>query len=184
MLDKQDNITKTLAITQTVGINLDFKQKVNFGVNASLTYNDIDYSLQTGSQNQDQKYYKQTYSADFGYLGLKNWVFSTDFDYYINTGLGEGFNENIPLWNASIAHQIFKKKNGEIKISANDLLNQNKAIGRTVGDNYTEDTRSLVLKRYFLLTFTYNLSKGQRQQSGMPQMPAGMQRNMERQFRN
>ena len=88
------------------------------------------------------------------------------------------------MWNASIAHQIFKKKNGEIKISANDLLNQNQAIGRSVGDNYIEDTRSLVIKRYFLLTFTYNLSKGQRQQTGMPNMPAGMERRVERQFRN
>ncbi len=180
----KDNITKSMVITQSVGINLDFKQKVNFGINASLAYNDVRYSLQTGSVNRDQKYYTQTYSADFSLLAIKNWVFSTDFDYYINTGRGEGFNQTIPMWNASIAHQIFKKKNGEIKISANDLLNQNQAIGRSVGDNYIEDTRSLVIKRYFLLTFTYNLSKGQRQQTGMPNMPAGMERRVERQFRN
>lgn len=180
----KDNITKSLALTQAVGVNLDFKQKVNFGVNASVTYNDVRYSLQTGSVNQNQKYYTQTYSADFSLLAIKNWVFSTDFDYYINTGLGEGFNQTIPMWNASIAHQLFKKKNGELKISVNDLLNQNQSIRRSVGDNYIQDTRSLVLKRYFLLTFTYNLSKGQRQQTGMPQLPRGMERQMERQFRN
>jgi hypothetical protein len=101
----------------------------------------------------------------------------------VNTGRGEGFNQTIPLWNASIAHQLFKKRNGELKFSVNDLLNQNQAIGRNVGDNYIEDTRSLVLKRYFLLTFTYNLSKGQRPQTGMPSMPPGMERQMQRQMR-
>lgn len=176
----KDNITKTLAITQSVGVNLDFKQKVNFGVNASLTYNDVRYSLQTGTVNRNQKYYTQTYSADFSLLSIKTWVISTDFDYYINTGLGEGYNQSIPMWNASIAKQLFKKKNGELKLSVNDLLNQNQSIRRTIGDNYLEDVRSLVLKRYFLLTFTYNLSKGQQQRG--PQMPAGMERRMERGF--
>lgn len=179
-----DNTTKSFAVTQAVGINLDFKQKANFGINASLAYNDVRYSLQTGSVNRNQKYYTQTYSADFSLLAIKNWVFSTDFDYYINSGLGEGFNQTIPMWNASIAHQVFKKRNGEIKLSVNDLLNQNQSIRRSVGDNYLEDVRSLVLKRYFLLTFTYNLSKGQRQQSGMPNLPPGMERRIERQFRN
>lgn len=175
------NITKNFSVTQTVGINFDFKQKANLGINASLAYNDVEYTLRP---NQNQKYYTQTYSADVSYMGLKNWVFSTDFDYYINTGRGDGFNQTIPMWNASIAHQLFKKKNGELKLSVNDLLNQNQAIARNVGDNYIEDTRQLVIKRYFLLTFTYNLSKGQRQQTGMPNMGPGMERQMQRTMRS
>lgn len=175
------NITRNFSVTQTVGINFDFKQKANLGINASLAYNDVEYSLRP---NQNQKYYTQTYSADVSYMGLKNWVFSTDFDYYINTGRGAGFNQTIPMWNASIAHQLFKKKNGELKVSVNDILNQNQAISRNVGDNYIEDTRQLVIKRYFLLTFTYNLSKGQRQQTGMPNMGPGMERQMQRTMRS
>jgi Outer membrane protein beta-barrel family/CarboxypepD_reg-like domain len=178
----KDNITKSFSVTQTVGVNLDFKQKVNFGVNASLAYNDVRYSLQTGTFNQNQKYYTQTYDVDFSYMAIKNLVFTTDFEYRVLTGLGDGFNQTIPMWNASLAHQIFKKRNGEIKFSVRDLLNQNQAVGRSIGDNYIEDSRNLVLKRYFLVTFTYNLSKGQQQRSGMPNMPAGMERRMERQF--
>jgi len=174
------NSTGNFSVTQTVGINLDFKQKVNFGVNASLTYYDVRYLL---TPTNNQKYYTQTYSADFTYLGLKNFVFSTDFDYFINTGRGEGYNQNIPLWNASIAHQVFKKRNGELKFSVNDILNQNQSITRTANETAITDTRSLVLKRYFLLTFTFNISKGQQQQRGM-QMPPGMERRVERQFRN
>lgn len=179
-IDFAKNITKNFSVTQSAGINFDFKQKLNLGLNASIGYNDVEYSLRP---NQNQKYYKQTYSADVSYMGLKNWVLSTDFDYYINTGLGDGFNQTIPMWNASIAHQLFKKKNGELKVSVNDILNQNQAIARNVGDNYIEDTRQLVIKRYFLLTFTYNLSKGQRQQTGMPNMGPGMERQMQRTMR-
>ena len=128
--------------------------------------------------NQNQRYYTQSYSTDISFLGLKNWVFGTDFDYFVNTGLGAGYNQSIPLWNASMAYEVFKKRNGELKFSVRDLLNQNQSIGRSVGDNYVEDTRSLVLRRYFLLTFTYNLNKGQRPQGGMPDLPPGMERRM------
>lgn len=179
LINEKENTTNTLTISQTAGINLDFNQKLNLGVNASLTYNKATNSTLA---TNNTKYYAQTYSTDISYLGLKNWVLSTDFDYIINTGLGQGFNQTVPLWNASIAHQVLKARNAEIKFSVNDLLNQNQSVSRSVSSYGTVDTRTLVLKRYFLLTFTYNLSKGQRQQNTM-QMPRGMERQMERQFR-
>lgn len=183
MLYKKENITNTFAVTQTVGINMDVKQKLNVGLNASMAYSKVSYSVKT-TNSLDQKYYTQTYNVDLSYMGLKNWVFNSDFDYIVNTGLGAGYNQTIPLWNSSIAHQLFPKKNGELKFSVNDLLNQNKSISRNIGDNYVEDTRTLVLKRYFLLTFTYNLSKGSKPQNQMPNMPRGMERQMDRQFRS
>jgi len=46
-----------------------------------------------------------------------------------------------------------------LKFSVNDLLNQNQSITRMQGENYYYDSRTVVLKRYFLLTFTYNLNR-------------------------
>jgi hypothetical protein len=49
----------------------------------------------------------------------------------------------------AMSKQLFKKKNGEIKFSVNDILNQNQSITRNNGDNYIEDVRSMVLKTLF-----------------------------------
>lgn len=184
VLNDNTNKTNTFTITQNAGINLDFKQKLNLSLNASVSMNNVDYQYEEGGA-EDMKYYTQTYSADITYTMFKSLVLSTDFDYLLNSGLGEGYNQAIPLWNSSIALQIFKKKNGEIKFSVNDLLNQNQSIRRTVNPQYVEDTRSLVLKRYFLLTFTYNLNRAGQQQAQQGQqqgMPGGMPRNIQRQF--
>jgi hypothetical protein len=179
ILYQEENVTNTFVVTQTAGINLNIKDALIVGLNASVAYNKATYSKLS---SQNNKYFTQTYSADISYTFLKSLVFSTDFDYYINTGRADGFNQSIPLWNSSLAYQLFKKKNGELKFSVNDLLNQNQSISRTISDGYIQDTRSTVLKRYFLLTFTYNLNRAgnNERRGGPPGMPRNIQRQMER----
>ncbi|HLG41634.1 MAG TPA: hypothetical protein VI461_18280, partial [Chitinophagaceae bacterium] len=59
----------------------------------------------------------------------------------------------------SISKQFLKYNRGELKLSAADLLNKNVSINRTANQNYIEDSRVNTLRRFFLLTFTYSLSK-------------------------
>jgi uncharacterized membrane protein YgcG len=179
ILYQEQNVTNTFVVTQTAGINFDIKEVLILGINASVAYNNVSYSLQSSLSDD---YYTQTYSADVSYTFLKSLVFSTDFDYYVNTGRANGYNQSVPLWNTSLALEMFKKKNGELKFSVNDLLNQNQSISRTVSGTYIQDTRSTVLKRYFMLTFTYNLNRaGNNQKRQGPRLPRNIERQMERQ---
>lgn len=170
--------TNVFLVTQSASFNIDYKG-LNVGLNGSFTYNNVTYSGSL-SGTQEQNYYTQNYGIDLSYTFLKTLVYSSDFDYIINTGRGEGFNQSVPLWNTSLAMQMFKKKNGELKFSVNDLLNQNQSINRTVNGLNITDTRSLVLKRYFMLTFTYNLNRaGAPNQQGRGEGgPGGMPRQM------
>ena len=178
---REKNFTQRWLLTQSLGFNYN-KDKFDMGVSGSLTYNTARYTLQ---ENLNTEYFTQVYSADFNYTFKKDVIVSTDFDLLVNSGRADGFNQSIPMWNASISKQFLKKKEAEIKITVLDLLNQNKSITRTIGENYFEDNRTNVIRRYFLVSFIYNL----RRMSGrnQPQVPQNMQRMMERgarQFRN
>jgi len=89
-----------------------------------------------------------------------------DFEYILNQGLSGTVGQNIALLNASLEKTVFKKKNGFIRLSGFDLLNQNKNITRSVTGNSITDTKVNRLTRYFMVSFSYRLNRFTSQGSG------------------
>lgn len=73
------------------------------------------------------------------------------------TGLGSGFNRTFTVWNAGIGYRFLENRAAELRLSVNDILNQNDAINRSVNDVTIEDSRTNALRRYAQLTFSYDL---------------------------
>lgn len=172
MYNSVKNYTNNYVLGERISYNMNIKEAFDLVFSSSSTYTFARYTLDNG-QNGD--YFTQNFSIEPTYSTKSGWIFGSDFDLTINKGQAAGYNQTIPLWNASIAKTIFKDKSGEIKLSVFDLLNQNKSITRTVQQNYIQDTRTQVLTRYVMLTFTYNLRKfaGKGQQQ-MPPFMKGM----------
>lgn len=151
----QNNI-RTFSIGPDIRLDMNPTDKLNLSVNAGMNYNRTNYSLQAALNTN---YLSQEYTASADWEMPKGFFFSTDFNYLINSQRAAGFNTKVPLWNASISKQVLKFNRGELKFSARDLLNKNVGINRNTNNNYIEDSRVLTLRQFFLLSFTYSLSK-------------------------
>jgi len=150
------NDIKTVSVGPELRLDMSPTDKLNIGLGAGFNYNKTNYSLQSALNSN---YLSQEYNASLDWEMPKGFFFSTDFMYTINSQRATGFNTKIPLWNASISKQMLKYNRGELKFTARDLLNKNVGITRNTNNNYIEDSRVLTLRQFFLLSFTYSLSK-------------------------
>lgn len=150
------NKSKNLNLGPRIRLDMSPTSKLDLSLSTTITYNNTRFSLQS---SQDSKYFTQEYETNVDWQLPSNFYFHTDFDYIINSQLANGFNAKVPLWNASISKQVLHFNRGEIKLTAFDLLNQNVGISHNSNANYIEDVRTVNLQRFFLLSFTYSLSK-------------------------
>ena len=150
------NDIRTFSVGPELRLDMNPTEKLNVGVGAGFNYNKTKYSLQSALNTN---YLSQEYNASLDWEMPKGFFFATDFMYTINSQRAAGFNTKVPLWNASISKQMLKFNRGELKLSARDLLNKNVGISRNTNNNYIEDSKVLTLRQFFLLSFTYSLSK-------------------------
>ena len=155
-INSLSNNTSSWMLGPEISLDMNPHDKVNISVGVNLDYNTTAYSLQPGLNNN---YLSHEYNTSVDWELPKSFFLSTDFTYTINSQRAAGFNTKIPLWNASISKQFLRYNRGELKFSATDLLNKNVIVTRTNSPNYIDDTRMNSLRRFFMLSFTYSLSK-------------------------
>lgn len=165
--------TRNTGIGETISWTTNIKKNFDMNFSSTSTYN---IGRNSFNSKQNLNSFSQTFSAEITAYTNSGWLIATTFDYtYTNTG-SAGYNASVPLLNPSIAKQLFKKKQGELRLSVFDLLDQNTSVNKTVSLYSTAYTRTNVLSRYVMLTFTYNLNNfAGSQQRRMPGMfPRGI----------
>ncbi len=155
-INTQENEIRTFSFGPEISLDMTPTEKLNIGLGAMMSLNKTKYSLHSALNND---YVSREYSASIDWEMPKRFFFSTDFTYTVNSQRAAGFNLKIPIWNASISKQMLNFNRGELKLSVSDLLDRNIGIRRNSNNNYIEDSRVLTLRRFFLLSFTYSLSK-------------------------
>jgi Outer membrane protein beta-barrel family/Carboxypeptidase regulatory-like domain len=175
LVNSLSDYVRNTTLAETVSWTTNLKDNFDMNFSSATTYYITKNSLKP---TLNQNYYTEVLSAEITYYTKSGWLVATDFDYTYNANRAPGYNASIPLLNPSIAKQIFKNKQGEIRLSVFDLLNQNVSVARTVSSNTIQDSKTNVLTRYAMLTFTYNLRKFAGQGQKMPGMFRGMRNGM------
>jgi len=170
MTNGAENKTRNSRINET--LRLTFRNDwIELAGSYRLGYNRAVYSM----QNQATTDYFNHRAGGEMFLNLPlSIVLTTSVNYDFYRGYGDDYNRDMTLWNASISKQVFKNKQGTIKLSINDILKQNKNYSRTTTDNYVEDIRSNTLGQFAMVSFLYRFNSfGSSGNSPQMQRPTG-----------
>jgi len=120
----------------------------------------LSYNLSTYDMNLDreEEYTNHTIGFEATTYWPENLVFGNDISYNYFGNVAPGFDPTAILWNVSLGYQFLDEK-ATLKVKVYDLLNENVSTSRTTGQDFVRDTEELILKQYFMLSFTYKLDK-------------------------
>lgn len=160
LINDIENVGNTWVATPSLGLSSNISENTDFTLSGSSAFNTVRNSVRS---ELNQTYFTHTVRTSATFILRDSsssfwdgWLCTGDFSYIVTSGLASGYNQSVPLLNFGIGKRLFDG-NGEIKLSVFDALNQNNSITRNVGSGYIEDVQTNVLRRYLLLSFTYNL---------------------------
>ena len=148
------NFSKSYSITQGVMLNSNISEEVDFRFSYTPIYNITRNDKQT---ELNRNYFVHNASAGLYWMFFERLYVRSDFTYYFNQGISKDLKREYYLWSGSIGVKLFSDKSGELKFETFDILDQNKSLNRTITETYIEDKSTVVLRRYFMLSFVYNL---------------------------
>jgi hypothetical protein len=153
LLNGELNIATTPSLNAGITLSSNISEKVDFTLSTTTTYGTSQNSLQPQLNGQ---FLNQQSRAKFNLIFGDGFVFQTDLTHQYFSGLSRDFNQNFLLWSASFGKKFFDGR-AELRLTVFDILNQNSSIQRNITETFIEDTRTDILQRYAILTFTYNL---------------------------
>lgn len=154
-VNEQQNVTQLIGLNPSIG----FEKKISdvFQIELGGNYN-YNIPKQTISLQSNKPYYTYGITANAWAKLPKNIRIAADGQYTNNGNRSNGYNIDYFILNAQLSKAFFKAKNFIVSAEAYDILNQNINNQRTISANKIIDSKTQIIKRYFLLRLVYKFT--------------------------
>ncbi len=139
-----------------IGYTYRYKEYVDVNLRTNITVTGSRYRL---NKAQNQVFVNSSYVADATVHFLKRFNATAELYYSKFTSSRNGFNQVIPICNFYLSSFLLKDNQGELRLSAFNVLNRNVGVTQLATLNYTEQSTQNALGSFYLLSFTYNITK-------------------------
>jgi hypothetical protein len=142
------------SLSPRLRLTFEIEDLLSIEPNYELTYNSTNYDI---NPNRNEDFVNHSIGFQTTSYWPENVVFGNDISFNYFGNVSPGFDNTSLLWNMSLGYEFLEDK-ATLKVKVYDLLDQNIDTRRVIGDDFIQDTSSLILTRYAMLSFTYKLS--------------------------
>ncbi|MEG0948210.1 MAG: TonB-dependent receptor [Bacteroidales bacterium] len=146
--------TRSLSFIPEMVLTSNISEDIDFTLSYNADFQKVNNNLQ---KNSNYDYLTHTAKGKISWVIWKGITVENNLDWKCYAGSAMDKKEQFWIWNASLGKKFLKQNRAELKLSAYDILKQNRAFTRTIADAYIQNSYTNVLSRYFMVTFTYNL---------------------------
>ena len=140
------NRSRTYAVRGGMTLASNISPNLDFTLSYQGTYNILRSSLSTANDAGD--YYSHNIALRFNSVITRGIVFRQELSNGIQSGVPASYGQNFVLWNLTLGKKFLKNDMAELRVTATDVLDQNKSVNRSVTDTYVQDSRDQALGRY------------------------------------
>jgi hypothetical protein len=112
-------------------------------------------SRYTRSESNTGDYYSHTLGLRFNAVAPRGIVVRQELNHNLQSRVPSAYGQDVVLWNTTLGKKFLKDQRGEIRLTATDVLEQDRSVSRSVTETYVQDSRDKALGRYLQAVFTY-----------------------------
>ncbi|QES90446.1 outer membrane beta-barrel family protein [Rhizosphaericola mali] len=149
------NVSKSANYTLYMNVSKSVDSLFDASLRVGPNYTTNSFSIQSSSNS---KYWGLSLNPELDvYLPL-NFQIHSDLEYQWKEKTATLPQTSLALLNGWIGKKFFKKQNLLLKLYGFDILNQNKGIQRSQNNNTISQSINATIRRYFLLSLTWNFT--------------------------
>jgi len=148
------NKASVIEIRENVGLRYN-SDLFDIDLRANFTVRDTKNSL---SKEHDQQIFNYGGYGNVTFYLPYNILISSDIQYLANSGYEKQFSQNEWMWNFTLGKELFKKKNGIIRLNIYDILQERSNINQRSTADYIEYSTTNTIDSYFMLNFVYKFN--------------------------
>jgi hypothetical protein len=153
------NVTNATTLSADAGISRSAPNSYEIYLHNTISYNVLTSSLQKENENN---YWANILTFDATVYAIKKFRLNTNANYNYRSVSNSFSALKYFIWNAWVGRTFMKNDALLVKFAANDMLNENIGLKRLAANNIITQSSYTTIRRYFMLTFSWDFNKVQK----------------------
>jgi hypothetical protein len=146
-----DNRSRSWGLRSGAVLASNISENLDFTVSYQGTYSIARSTLDASTRGD---YYSHTLGVRLNTVVGPGIVLRQELNHNLQSRVPSAYGQDVVLWNTTVGKKLFKGDKGELRLTATDVLEQNRSVNRSITETYVQDTRDRALGRYVQAVLT------------------------------